>query len=631
MKLFKESRLLCFLGLLVMALLGTFFLETFFYNRKAFFNKLDLELTLEDCEVEVDDFGSTTVKYEFGSPTYVDKLILNGSAKYNVFYDIILKYVNEFDKEKESRISDTYVWCFEDHVTPIRKTITQIAITNPLSLAELEGICFVNRFEWNPYRMGLTFSILFLVLNIIFMVNFYRRKPELLFLLIGLLMGGTMIFMQGPGVMGWDEEIHYNLMHQMSYNTVVQNSITTEALNRIALFDIDSIEEKHQQIDYLNENAKPDVEMSEYKENNDIPYNRWGYLPQAVCYRLTQKLGGSHYACHVAGRYGNLCMYLLLLFLAIKVAKSGKMILICTALLPTPLFIATTYTYDSFVQAFFTLGFVLLYNQWVEREEKWYLPFWCVVLFGIGCMPKAVYIPLVLLAVLLVDKDKLKTRKGYSILYMSVVCLVFLVVMSTFVLPAITNVAANNASFGGDSRGGDTSAVLQLLSVFEHPIEYTKLLIKNMVSFDTFGAVGVDRNIFPNLAFLNMGRYGVMPDKYSMILIPYLICLCLFGKERNVKIYQRITSLLAIAAVVVLIWTALYLSFTPVGENYMTGVQARYYLPLVAPIMLVLPSCKLRVNGKDINEFTYARLFWSVAVFFLWYGIYNNMLKATCL
>lgn len=31
---------------------------------------------------------------------------------------------------------------------------------------------------------------------------------------------------------------------------------------------------------------------------------------------------------------------------------------------------------------------------------------------------------------------------------------------------------------------------------------------------------------------------------------------------------------------VVLVWTALYLSFTEVGKSVISGVQARYYLPL---------------------------------------------------
>lgn len=43
-------------------------------------------------------------------------------------------------------------------------------------------------------------------------------------------------------------------------------------------------------------------------------------------------------------------------------------------------------------------------------------------------------------------------------------------------------------------------------------------------------------------------------------------------------------------AVIVLIWLSMYLSFTPVGQNTIAGVQARYYLPLLYLGALILPG-----------------------------------------
>lgn len=56
-----------------------------------------------------------------------------------------------------------------------------------------------------------------------------------------------------------------------------------------------------------------------------------------------------------------------------------------------------------------------------------------------------------------------------------------------------------------------------------------------------------------------------------------------------------------IACTVVLIWTALYLSFTEVGYTAIVGVQARYYLPFIFMIYLCLQNDKIECKMKVEN------------------------------
>ena len=51
--------------------------------------------------------------------------------------------------------------------------------------------------------------------------------------------------------------------------------------------------------------------------------------------------------------------------------------------------------------------------------------------------------------------------------------------------------------------------------------------------------------------------------------------------------------------VVSLIWTALYLSFTPVGSTEINGVQPRYFLPLLFPILVCFKSSKVKNYFSD--------------------------------
>lgn len=59
-----------------------------------------------------------------------------------------------------------------------------------------------------------------------------------------------------------------------------------------------------------------------------------------------------------------------------------------------------------------------------------------------------------------------------------------------------------------------------------------------------------------------------------------------------------------------LIWSAMYLSFTPVGEASIAGVQARYYLPLIYLGALLLSNSKIKV---EISKYGLAKLSFIVA------------------
>ena len=63
---------------------------------------------------------------------------------------------------------------------------------------------------------------------------------------------------------------------------------------------------------------------------------------------------------YALGKIGNLLIYILVMFWAIKLAKRKKLFLIFVALMPTPLFLAASYTYDTIVFSFITLACVLL-------------------------------------------------------------------------------------------------------------------------------------------------------------------------------------------------------------------------------------------------------------------------------
>lgn len=157
-----------------------------------------------------------------------------------------------------------------------------------------------------------------------------------------------------------------------------------------------------------------------------------------------------------------------------------------------------------------------------------------IFLFSVGCLSKAVYIPLILVMLLLPRVQKMK--KKYKVIFWIGILTILGLVLMTFVLPVFSNTIAGNVSFGGDSRGGDTSVVRQILSMIQHPWATIKLLVTDILRFDNFRNLGdpSSSNYFVgNLMFLNFGALGVLSHKWVMLLLPVLLLTLIYRDKQD--------------------------------------------------------------------------------------------------
>ena len=86
----------------------------------------------------------------------------------------------------------------------------------------------------------------------------------------------------------------------------------------------------------------------------------------------------------------------------------------------------------------------------------------------------------------------------------------------------------------------------------------------------------------------------------------------------NIVIAGSIAFTVLIFIIVVLIWTAMYLAFTPVGQKAIVGVQARYYLPILWLAIVAAYNGKLCIN---VTKTGYARLLTGIMTFITAYGL----------
>jgi len=101
------------------------------------------------------------------------------------------------------------------------------------------------------------------------------------------------------------------------------------------------------------------------------------------------------------------------------------------------------------------------------------------------------------------------------------------------------------------------------------------------------------------VAFLN----GILPSWliYGYLLILILVAL-LENKEIEIRLNQKIVPLFVFLSSSLLIFIVEYITFTPVGQNFIEGIHGRYFIP-VAPLLFIL-----FYNKRFNTEFKYLNL-----------------------
>ena len=67
------------------------------------------------------------------------------------------------------------------------------------------------------------------------------------------------------------------------------------------------------------------------------------------------------------------------------------------------------------------------------------------------------------------------------------------------------------------------------------------------------------------------------------------------GREKaDLTVIQKAAAAVLAFVTICLVWSALYLSFTPVGADIIRGVQGRYYLPVTMMFLLAFRTGYIR-------------------------------------
>ena len=605
----KKNSKINFLVLFIITIIIGYLVGFIYNNYRVIRNKDDIginnisldNINLDGFKLENDKLISENknpkIIIENQNFQYLKKLKFNYTTSKNFEWTIDENYANVYGLEKNVNLTGHNNKNINIFVEDLSRNISKLEISFTLDdTLEISNIQIDNSIVY----MALNYSYFLLGAITIFLCIYFRKSLsnhiEYLFLILGLFFGTTLIInTQIACGKSWDEQIHYDYTYGLvnKYFTEAAYELSDNDLqfvkNAFSYFNTD--EEKKAFIEHLNNVNKQETV---YKTNVKFGFNKVSYLPASLVFLLGNTLKLPFNLMYIGALFINLFVYVGIVFLAIRKTPIGKYLMLVIGLIPTTLFMACSFSYDPPITAFVLLGLAYYLYEMKNKEKKLDMSSALIMTtsFTLGTMSKPVYAFLLLLFLTL-PKSKFKSsKKKNQFLFMTFVIL--LMTLFLIIMPVLAHVDVS------DARGGDTNATLQVLTILKSPISFVR------VFFDNAGLSFLSKFISPS-TLLSFGYFNQISENSTNIY--YLFLALLFGsvfiKNENLLDKKSKTILgILIFLSIGCIWGSLYVSFTPVGSTTINGVQNRYFIPLIMPLLLLLMTNNVKVNLNDKKIYT---------------------------
>ena len=477
-----------------------------------------------------------------------------------------------------------------------------------------------NRFYFNRYLFAaaaLVSAVLLTMLRAVLYAVFAKDRvpPETkirrLTVTAVLGIGLTLVICLPANKVGYDEETHLQAVVELASFPSGELHVSNDMIYQLTVTEYNNPEAQPGGFLEREEWEKKLSERIDYKLGQKEPEFSllWNRVPSYAVMAVFMKAG--KWLCLDwtelvrLARLGNLLQYAALIWLALKILPCGQGLMALLALYPQNLFMASTVSYDPFVTGCLLVGsaFVLrlMTAEGLNRSRLLAEAAVMLVFFLLGCLPKAVYAPLLLTAVLIPFRrtSDRRLQRGFSI---GMAVLAALTLM-TFVLPTLLA-----PSVSGDVRGGEVSEMEQLDFIFRHPLRYTGILLSSMAtSFPEFVFGAPSSTAMGHLAGNAAGYRGpwwVFTSLLVLLTGGGAAAAVLRKREPVLRLKERLWYLLLCFAAAALIWTAMYVAFTVPGADTIGGVQGRYFIPLLFPLFFALgaelPAGGILVRKPDL-------------------------------
>lgn len=576
---------------LIVSFVVSMLVEVFYFNRNVITtNKkytpkiIEMDGIIKQDEKYVTEGDSSYITIDL-EDNYINKIRFNYKTNNDIYW-----YAEYLNDGKKVSIGNASTYFLSKSIRRINANADTITLKFTNSNVEISDIEVDNKIFISWVRVFIIMSTLFTIVVLYKYRKYFGKRLDKAFVLVGLIAGLSFILGTSKTVFNaWDDEIHMKNSQVFVDTAYGEYSEGFQLVSSHLLATNGTITNQEEKIELYKVINKLDRETNDMR----IQLNSYGpkygkiiYLPYKIGFVISDLLNLNLITAIVVSKMLNLLFYLLIIAFAIKISDDGvKKLIFIIGLLVSNMFLATQFSYDSTINAALILA-ISLFLRMLNDERinyKYMMAFILSVVWA--SLPKAIYCFFGLL-VLFIPNSKFKSKKQAISVKISVLAVV-IVLMSSFVLPVLAGGVA------GDSRGGNTSVSLQLKQILNNPFNYMIVFIKYYLKNGISVIIG--KGTLAGLGYIGDGMEIINFIIYLVSLI-YILCITFTGYISKKRISKGIKSVLGVLLIgmYILIPTALYLSFTEVGSSTIEGVQPRYFICLLLPLLLILTPRKKR-------------------------------------
>lgn len=439
-------------------------------------------------------------------------------------------------------------------------------------------------------------------------------KTHKLFICLSVIFGLLLVFLVAP-FQTPDEDSHFKKAYVMSKGEIF-------ATNKDGVYGFDlpvnmisyiedcnkNIGDRDAKINYsdivISDRLAADYGVTKHANFSTVGTNPFAHFIQAIgiiigkiFWRLTRDSNGSAVYLLYFARIANLIFYVFIVAWAIKVTPILKKTMCAIGLMPMSISLAASCSYDALLVSLTCLSFAYIMNILLKKDE-WYIdkktlvPMVIMAFVMFAIKP---YCALIYLLLFFTPKEKFKDNKDYiKKIFIFTGAVLGLYIL--FRIPGIVNAVKTTAA------GGVDNSALQRELVLSNPFDFIRLIFNNIY---------MQRDYYLATTIGVLGLIDTyLPTAVTVMYLIFIIGIAVVEiscSEYKINILTKLTtafviivSLLGISYIMYVGWTA-NLADYGVGSDTISGIQGRYFIPLIIPVWVIFSNNKLR-NFKLVNK-----------------------------
>ena len=473
-----------------------------------------------------------------------------------------------------------------------------------ISIQEVASVKGIGRIIQLSYAMKFVLVWLLITISICYIYSNRKIKIHKLFLIliIPASIFYATIFLPGATP---DEELHFKNAFSLASHLTGENGKMTESeLEYLYPQNVNS-DSRGYVLNLLNDSNHSKMINDNYDEQ---PYMQlFAYWPQVLGVIVARTFNANIIIETYLARMFNLLLYVLFTYYAIKIIPNGKELLMITALMPMSMQQAVSASYDVEIigASFFIIAYSVSY--WYDDAKIKKTGIYVLLLISIMelfFVKGKAYTPLLLLFLIPAASRLLRKKfpQKYKYIMWIAITLIFVILIGV-----IYKLASDNMPMTGSYLKWCKKKSYGLGYVINYPLDTLMVILKTYIPWDN--GIGLTGRILPktavgsNLSWLNLNlSMSIITIWMALLGAGALVvpenCAAIKKSEKWLMIFVSIGVITAVSLGMMLYWT-------PFGSPDIAGLQGRYYIPVIVPMLFVFQNNFFTIKGNRLRGLHY--------------------------